>query len=525
MNTLDYAIEYLKKGFSIIPVRGAVYAGQGTDEEQYKNSKLPLIPWSEFQKRLPTEKEVKDWYKQWPRAGIAIITGSISGIVVVDFDSEEVIKKATDAGILNTPMVNTGRGLHAYYKYPHGKKITNSANASIKIDIRGEGGYAIAPPTIHFSGKRYEWVKGFDLQKEISKLPEIFLQNNDNNENITIKNKDAKPLKKLYKGVKTGERNVTLARLCGSWVNDGLTFEECMENALLWNSKNPDPLDIREIENTVKSILKIHTNDYSKKSLMYHEVHLLRMPLFQIETQETQNKIEIYEKNRSRDRTWIISNNYGTLNPFDESVFMAIHEIIRNQPIPLKNPINIGSPEKLAEALQLEPSTSNQHDIIASIEKIASLTISSYNRFNSETEKEVLINDHFRIYDRVVVKKMNNECSIDIWINEIYAKNIYENQFTVDFQTYILLTNDIARSLYKLLYPIFYSNNFLPVSLKYSTICQRIGLKQEKDFQKIKEQLFLPHKELKDNNIIESAFINTKNMTTYIEYKPKKQTG
>jgi len=65
-------------------------------------------------------------------------------------------------------------------------------------------------------------------------------------------------LSELYKGVPEGQRNDTLARLAGSWVNDKLTFEECLENAYIWNSKNTPSLPEREVERTVKSIFEKH---------------------------------------------------------------------------------------------------------------------------------------------------------------------------------------------------------------------------------------------------------------------------
>ena len=70
-------------------------------------------------------------------------------------------------------------------------------------------------------------------------------------------------LKELYKGVREGSRNDSLARLVGSWVNDKLSFQECLENAYLLNSKNDPPLPEREIEKTVRSIFEKHYRELS----------------------------------------------------------------------------------------------------------------------------------------------------------------------------------------------------------------------------------------------------------------------
>ena len=74
MKQLASALKYLEKGFSVIPI---------------KPNKKPYISWEEFQNRRPTEDEVRQWWTRWPQAMIGIITGSISGVMVIDTDTEE----------------------------------------------------------------------------------------------------------------------------------------------------------------------------------------------------------------------------------------------------------------------------------------------------------------------------------------------------------------------------------------------------------------------------------------------------
>ena len=68
MDALDFVT---KRECSVIPVA---------------RDKRPLVKWEEFQKRRPTEEEVESWWTRWPDANIAIVTGRISGLVVVDAD-------------------------------------------------------------------------------------------------------------------------------------------------------------------------------------------------------------------------------------------------------------------------------------------------------------------------------------------------------------------------------------------------------------------------------------------------------
>jgi putative DNA primase/helicase len=64
------------------------------------------------------------------------------------------------------------------------------------------------------------------------------------------------PLKNLYTGLENGSRNTNLTRLVGSWANNGLTLDECMENARMINMRTNPPMDESEIVSTVNSILK-----------------------------------------------------------------------------------------------------------------------------------------------------------------------------------------------------------------------------------------------------------------------------
>ena len=101
---LDAALEYLERGWSIIPIK--------------PEGKRPAIKWREYQDRLPTEDEVNGWWGQWPNYDIAIVTGAISGLVVVDCDNEDALHAAFDAGMRSPIRVKTKRGVHLYFEHP-----------------------------------------------------------------------------------------------------------------------------------------------------------------------------------------------------------------------------------------------------------------------------------------------------------------------------------------------------------------------------------------------------------------------
>lgn len=242
---LEYARYYRSKGFSVIPIAS--------------RDKKPVISWMEYQKRHATDEELNQWFGDGHQHNIGIVTGSISQIAVLDFDSKEAVEKAKELGLPSTPLVKTSKGFHAYYKYKDGIRNFQKRDDLPNIDLRGDGGYVVAPPSIHSSGHQYQWVNSRSLDDlPLAEFPEIILAKTHNDKN---------PLAELYKGVIEGNRNDTLARLAGSWVNDGLTLKECFENARIWNEKNNPPLSEREVEQTIKSIFSRHQKEHSKMLL------------------------------------------------------------------------------------------------------------------------------------------------------------------------------------------------------------------------------------------------------------------
>src|ERR1700690_1230160 len=137
------ALRYLSLGLSVIPLK--------------PNSKDPAILWKEFQKRRATESEVREWFRKWPNANVGIVTGSISSIVVIDLDGPEGIESAKKLGLSSSCISLTGDGKHLWYKHP-GVNVENAVRVAPGMDIRGDGGYIVAPGSIHESGRRYRWL-------------------------------------------------------------------------------------------------------------------------------------------------------------------------------------------------------------------------------------------------------------------------------------------------------------------------------------------------------------------------------
>lgn len=145
-STLEYALEYLSRGWSVIPI----------DPE----GKTPYVEWSRYQVERPSVAEVKGWFS-WDEMNIGVVTGKVSGIVVVDVDaSRGGLDTMASLSLQSNYMVRTGGGgIHLYYAYPESvSKVKNTVDIFPGVDIRGDGGYVVAPPSLHQSGVRYEWI-------------------------------------------------------------------------------------------------------------------------------------------------------------------------------------------------------------------------------------------------------------------------------------------------------------------------------------------------------------------------------
>ena len=102
---------------------------------------------------------IRQWWTTWPDANVGIATGAASGLAVLDVDQRHGGAIALEAlpALPDTPTVLTGGGLHYYFVWP-ASGVRNSAGAlGAGLDVRGEGGYVVAPPSIHASGRVYTW--------------------------------------------------------------------------------------------------------------------------------------------------------------------------------------------------------------------------------------------------------------------------------------------------------------------------------------------------------------------------------
>lgn len=233
MSILNAAREYLAQGISVIPTKG----------------KVPAVKWTNYQKRFATADESEEWFSDGMH-NIAIVTGELSGLAVIDFDTEEAFQNAKRRGLPDGPMVKTGRGCHLYCRHTPGIRNFQKRDDLPGVDLRAEGGLVVAPPSIHNNGKHYEWM--VPLTSMLNDIPDWLL---------VKKQAEKTPIKDLYSGAQPGSRNDSLTRLVGSWVATGGSLTDVLGQALTWNASIKPPLSYAEVERTVKSIFDTHNRN------------------------------------------------------------------------------------------------------------------------------------------------------------------------------------------------------------------------------------------------------------------------
>lgn len=120
-------------------------------------TKKPLIEWKEFQSRLPTDEEIIRWWTKTPDANIGVVTGKISGVVVIDLDSKDAVDEFSKflPPASNAVRSLTPRGVHHWFIWP-GFEVENRTGLLPGCDLRGDGGFVVVPPSKNSTGK-YSW--------------------------------------------------------------------------------------------------------------------------------------------------------------------------------------------------------------------------------------------------------------------------------------------------------------------------------------------------------------------------------
>ena len=158
--TLGLGMNLIDRGFVVFPAN--------------PKTKQPLV--KEWDKVASGDLEaMSDWWKQFPKAMVAAPMGFASGLWVLDLDAKQdeetgeiieledliaAIEEEIGERLPQTMVAETPRGgRHYYFKMPaDGREVRNRNPLMPNIDVRGEGGYVIVPPSLRADGTQYRWV-------------------------------------------------------------------------------------------------------------------------------------------------------------------------------------------------------------------------------------------------------------------------------------------------------------------------------------------------------------------------------
>jgi hypothetical protein len=246
----DSARAYAKLGLPIIPLKG----------------KIPAI--SDWQKFFATAVNVRFWFGT-NRCNIGLRTGE-SGYVVVDTDTVEA-EQWVRSHLPETPLQarSGGGSIHRYFATPPRKEIRNRQgwNGIHGLDIRGQGGFIVLPPSIHpETGDRYQWLTDFSLSAGLPRFsPAWIYQRTRRRVQQVTRGDDAdfrehRALRWLEKveGAVSGEcgHNRTFRVACKLVLYFGLDRECALELLRIWNLKCQPPWSEKELAHKVDDALK-----------------------------------------------------------------------------------------------------------------------------------------------------------------------------------------------------------------------------------------------------------------------------
>ena len=226
-------------------------------------SKKPLKGSRGFKEATCDPDRVSEWFKSRPDLNVGVATGQRSGILVVDIDSrsgaEESLAQLEECHerLPETLTVDTGRGggsRHLYYGIRHGITIrSGSGRLGPGIDVKCEGGYIVAPPSLHpDTGDEYraDTPDGLIHRERIVQAPNWLI-------NLLIQKGAPEGSSSADLSIPEGSRNSTLTSIAGRFRSCGMSNGQIQTRLHTINAQRCfPPLDAEEVDRIAKSIAR-----------------------------------------------------------------------------------------------------------------------------------------------------------------------------------------------------------------------------------------------------------------------------
>jgi len=245
---LQAALVYFERGWCVIPCK--------------PGTKVPAVDWKKYQENRTTKEQIKEWWSKWPDANVAIVTGEISGITLIDIDGSKGIESLT---MLPEPLPDTRKhktphGTHHLYQYQ--SLLYTGANFLPGIDVRNDGGIAVMPPSI-VDGEEYKVEANSDVFARFDLPPDILYNRRTGVSETNGPIGDGSYLQWLVNayndGAGEGERNNTAHQLASFFRTRNIPPEFVSAILADYAERCDPPMDLDELETTINSAQKYPT--------------------------------------------------------------------------------------------------------------------------------------------------------------------------------------------------------------------------------------------------------------------------
>lgn len=272
MTVLEHALAYAARGLRVLPLhspvrRNEIMACSCGKKDCTAPAKHPvgsLVPRG-LKDATADATVIEQWFRNKTR-NIGIVTGAVSGIVALDIDprhggdaSLTALENQHGAIPPTWRFLTGGGGEHILFRHP-GAQVINSANkVGQGIDVRGDGGYIVAPPSQHMSGRPYAISVDHDPDTvPLADVPAWLLPMIQ--KVVPTARKAIAPeewRKQVRRTVSEGERNSVMARLAGHLLRNRIDPWVAAELLTSWNTARcQPPMPEAEVLSTLRSIAR-----------------------------------------------------------------------------------------------------------------------------------------------------------------------------------------------------------------------------------------------------------------------------
>ncbi|GMU61126.1 MAG: hypothetical protein AMXMBFR34_28890 [Myxococcaceae bacterium] len=261
-HSVSFALWLASLGWLVVPLHAPTPTGCTCGRPDCRSAgKHPRTP-NGLKDASKDPQVIEAWWRHEPVWNVGVVTGAVSNIIVIDVDP----RHGGDVALAQlqhengpfplTPESRTGGGgTHYVFEHPGDSVANSSGRLGAGLDLKADGGLIVAPPSLHASGQRYEWVDGRRPdQLRVAPVPPWLL-------GLIQAKKTTPALARVERadlvknGAVEGTRNASVASLAGHLLRRGVDPHAVVDLLSAWNRvKNKPPLPEVELFSTIDSI-------------------------------------------------------------------------------------------------------------------------------------------------------------------------------------------------------------------------------------------------------------------------------